>query len=113
VRPVECPSDDFWVLAATGDRLVYAVTTARTLVVAPQLKGGCEIRHPVLVKGEAVLAAGELEIAVAGSHRVVLELSNKSGHYQPDPACLDVAVEVLERLAFELTAGAVRPYAGG
>ncbi len=110
VGGVICPGDEFDQLAARGDRLVFVVTTGRTLIVAPQLERGFEIRHPVLAGGAPVLAAGELDILVAGTTRIVLVLTNKSGHYEPLQSCLVVAVEVLVALGFEVPAEVVQPY---
>jgi hypothetical protein len=110
VGGVICPGDEFDQLAARGDRLVFVVTIGRTLIVAPQLERGFEIRHPVLAGGAPVLAAGELDILVAGPVRIVLELTNKSGHYEPHQSCLVVAVEVLVGLEFEVPAEVVHPF---
>lgn len=109
---VRCPSDEFNTLAAEGERLVFVVTVDRELIVAPQLHRGFEIRHPVLAGGAPVAAAGELEVLDAGSVRVVLDLTNKSGHYEPDAACLTIATEVLVDLGFEVPPEVVRPYPG-
>ncbi|MFZ1489495.1 MAG: hypothetical protein WAS51_06110 [Ilumatobacteraceae bacterium] len=112
VGGVLCPSDEFDRLAAEGERLVFVVTVDRMLVVAPQLERGFEIRHPVLAGGEPVLAAGELAVLDAGRVRVVLDLTNQSGHYEPGASCLAIAAEVLIGLGFEVPAEVVRPYPG-
>jgi len=66
----------------------------------------------VLAGGAPVLAAGELAIVVAGAVRIVLELTNKSGHYEPHGSCLVVAAEVLVGLGFEVPDEVVCPYPG-
>lgn len=91
---------------------MFVVTIQRELIVAPQTKNGFEIRHPVLAGGQDVLAAGELELVHGGNTKLVLELTNKSGHYQPQPRCLDVAVQVLEDLGYRVPPDVLRPYPG-
>jgi hypothetical protein len=112
VAGVSCPGEAFDQLVAEGDRLVFVVTIQRELVVAPQLKNGLEIRHPVLAGGQVVLAAGEIELVQGGGMKLVLDLTNKSGHYEPEPRCLDVAAQVLDELGYTVPPGAVRPYPG-
>lgn len=109
---VPCPGDGFDQLVAEGERLVFVVTVHRELIVAPQIKNGFEIRHPVLAWGQDVLAAGELELVQGGGMKLVLDLTNKSGHYEPEPDCLDVAVQVLEELGYTVPPEVVRPYPG-
>ena len=113
VAGVTCPSEEFEMLAAEGERLVFVVRLDRALIVAPQLHRGFEVRHPVLAGGAAVLAAGEIELVYFTDVRVVLDLTNKSGHYRPHASCLEVTVEVLVELGFEVPAGVIRPYPGG
>ena len=91
---------------------MFVVTIQRELIVAPQIKNGFEIRHPVLAGGQDVLAAGELELVQGGGTKLVLDLTNKSGHYGPDRRCLDVAVKVLEGLGYTVPPDVVRPYPG-
>ncbi len=112
VTAVSCPGDEFDELVAEGERLVFVVTIQRELVVAPQIKNGFEIRHPVLAGGRDVLAAGEIELVHGGDAKFVLDLTNKSGHYEPDPGCLDAAVKILEDLGFTVPPDVVRPYPG-
>lgn len=112
VAGVSCPGDDFEQLVAEGERLIFVVTIQRELIVAPQIKNGFEIRHPVLAGGRGVLAAGELELVQGGGTKLVLDLTNKSGHYEPRPRCLDAAVQVLESLGFSVPPEVVRPYPG-
>jgi hypothetical protein len=112
ITGVSCPGDDFDQLVAEGERLVFVVTIQRELIVAPQIKNGFEIRHPVLAGGQNVLAAGELELVHGGDMKLVLTLTNKSGHYEPEPGCLDVAVQVLEHFGYTVPPDVVRPYPG-
>lgn len=88
------------------------MTVQRELIVAPQLKNGFEIRHPVLAGGQDVLAAGELELVQGGGAKFVIDLTNKSGHYEPEPGCLDEAVRILKDLGFTVPPDVVRPYPG-
>ena len=112
ITGVSCPGHGFDQLEAEGERLVFVVTIQRELVVAPQIKSGFEIRHPVLAGGRDVLAAGEIELVQGGGTKLVLDLTNKSGHYEPGPRCLDVAVKALEDLGYTVPPDAVRPYPG-
>lgn len=109
---IPCPGDEFDRLVAEGERLVFVITTERMLIVAPQIRNGFEIRHPVLAAGRDVLAAGEIQLVQGGGLQLVLELTNKSGHYEPDSACLKVAVEVLQDLGYIVPPDVVRPYPG-
>jgi hypothetical protein len=113
VVPVRCPSDAFEDLVALGDRLVYVVTRARELIVAPELTNGFEICHSVLASGEPVLAAGSLDVIWAGDYKAVLTLTHQRGHYRPDPSCLVVVAEVLSGLGFDVPAEVVEAREGG
>lgn len=110
VHGVECPSEAFDMLVAAAERLVFVVTLQRQLIVAAQLKNGFEIRHPVLAGGEDVLAAGELELVHGDGMKIVLEVTNKSGHYEPAADCLETARQVLEELGYIVPPTVIRPY---
>ena len=112
VAGVRCPGEEFNRLAAEGERLVFVVTEHRELIVALQVFNGFEIRHPVLANGQRVLAAGEIEILHVGAVKLVTDLTNKSGHYEPHADTLDVAVEVLTRHGYDVPPEVVRPYPG-
>ena len=112
VAGVPCPGAEFNRLAAEGERLVFVVTEHRELIVALQVFNGFEIRHPVLAKGQRVLAAGEIEVLQVGAIKLVTDLTNKSGHYEPHTDSLKVAVEVLTRLGYDVPSEVVRPYPG-
>lgn len=112
VRGVPCPGSDFNRLVAAGDRLIFVVTVDRQLIVASQVLRGFEVRHSVLAKGQPVLTAGEIEIVAADTFKCVVEITNKSGHYRPDAASLEVAIDLLKDLGFEVPADVVQPYPG-
>jgi hypothetical protein len=112
VAGVSCPSFDFNRLVAEGDRLVFVVTEDRALVVARQVFKGFEIRHPVLALAQPVLTAGEIEVIHAGATKLVTDLTNKSGHYEPHADSLVVAVDVLLRLGYDVPPTVVRPFPG-
>jgi hypothetical protein len=110
VGGVACPSEGFDSLVAKGERLVFVITQGWQVIVAPQVTRGFEIRHPVLASGEDVLAAGEIELVYWGREKHVLEINNRSGHYEPNEGCLDVAVQVLRELGYTVDPAAVVRY---
>ncbi|WP_432831382.1 hypothetical protein [Dactylosporangium sp. CA-092794] len=72
-----------------------------TFVVA--LDGGLRLasrrsEHVVLVGGHDVLAAGEIAFALAGSGWHVVEVTNQSTGYCPDPDCWPAVGEALDRI---------------
>lgn len=105
-----CPGADFDAIAARSDQLVYVVTEERRLIVALRIENGVEIRHPVLAQGLSVLAAGELDIVVSGQEKIVIRLTNRSGHYRPGHDCLDVAADVLTELGFTVDPSVIERY---
>lgn len=110
IAVVSCPGIEFDRLAAEGERLVYVLTENRKLIVALQVFKSFEIRHPVLAEGRHVLAAGEIEVLHASETKLVTDLTNKSGHYEPHSSCLDVTIEVLIHLGYNVPDEVVRPY---
>lgn len=110
VSGVSCPGIEFDRLVVEGERLVFVVTEDLRLVVALQVYNGFEIRHPVLAEGRPVLAAGEIELLHAPKTKLVTDLTNQSGHYEPHASCLEVAIEVLVNLGYKVPRQVIRPY---
>ena len=54
--------------------------------------------HVALAGGRAVLAAGELRFAAAGAGWRIVEVTNQSTGYCPDPGCWPVVGTALDRL---------------
>lgn len=101
------PGEDFMRIADEGDRLIYVVTEERELIIAAISPS---ITHAVIATGLPVLAAGECDVAVYGEFKMVLDVSNKSGHYLPDAGCLDLVQEVFEDLDFVVGPGVFSSY---
>ncbi|WP_159280696.1 RHS repeat domain-containing protein [Tenacibaculum maritimum] len=77
--------------------LKFIVDKNGSMKIMNKFKNGEEISHAVLSKGESVLAAGEMMLA--GSKKTgyfVLEITNHSGHFQPDLKSLEIAKEALK-----------------
>ena len=107
---VTAPGPEFEDLAASGEPLNFVVTQRMELVVASQFSGPPAADHAVLARGDLVLAAGEVSLAVADDFRMVIELNNRSGHYGPDAGCLAVAVEVFQALGFKVPDEVITAY---
>jgi hypothetical protein len=112
VIPATFPGQHFNELVDQNRRLVYVLTLRFQLIIAPQLTGTFEIDHPALCQGEDVLAAGELDLVRIEREYVVMDLSNKSGHYRPDGSCLDLVREFMLDLGFQVLEEVLDPYTG-
>ena len=106
------PSDAFEALAKGGEPLVYVVTVDRNLTLSERVVGSRHAHHSVIAANQAVIAAGEVSLFVAGSDRIVLTLNERSGHYQPGRECLVGAREAFEQQGFWVPDDAVRSYTG-
>lgn len=98
IRVVVAPSDDFDRLAALGELLIYVVLPPRTLVVCEA--SGFPAHHSILADGRPVLAAGEVSLSIYGGEKTVLSVNALSGHYRPDPRCLEIVRDLFEGLGF-------------
>ena len=94
---VDTPADVARWLSAGDDIATYVVTADGVLRIANRRS-----EHVACAMGGDVLAAGELRFARAGR---VLEASNLSTGYCPEPSCWDALAAALDR------AGVVRPAA--
>jgi hypothetical protein len=79
----------------TAGTIKWVVNTQNQLVIIPKTAAGLEIKHPVMTKGAAVLAAGRAEICGTVGQFFGLEINSWSDHFQPSPDSL-----VLGRAAF-------------
>ncbi|WP_325052773.1 DUF6531 domain-containing protein [Streptomyces triticirhizae] len=103
VRPGTQAFDD----VIGGGQVKWAVLENGDLVVVPKFVQGTEIAHPVLSRGNPVQAAGEANIA--GDMELGyfgLDISNHSGHFQPDADSLQVGLDAFSN------AGIAFPEAG-
>jgi hypothetical protein len=69
----------------------WAITVEGELWLMPKWGDGVELAHTVLTRGAPVLAAGEADIAGSSGEYFLLWMDNRSGHYRPDQASLDLA----------------------
>lgn len=92
--------------------MIYVIVDG-ILLVSKALVYPERMHHSVLAGGRPVQAAGEVDVISGEGYRLVLNLNNLSGHYQPSASCLDWAVAVFSSLGFEIGTDAVQPYTGG
>jgi hypothetical protein len=86
-------------------RIKWAVKTNGELVIIPHTLRGQEIFHSVLTGGEPVIAAGEAEI-VGSRHMgryILLQISNRSGHFQPSADSLEIGIEAFRKQGIDTT----------
>lgn len=95
---------DGHILGATGPaQMIFVLeTTSGTIFVHTVALQHAGVLMPVFchssfVAGKPVAAAGEMLI----DRGILKALSNASGHYQPPPSCLQVAMTVLARMGLE------------
>lgn len=102
IRPTTPGTAVFDEIIGTGTgRMKWVVTVEKALLVIPFEKGGRELAHTVASGGRPVLAAGEADVAGEHGRYIGLDITNHSGHYQPDSACLDVAREAFRVFGIE------------
>ena len=84
-----------------GEKLKWVVTQDSELWFIPAKVNDNEISHSVITNGGDVIAAGETEIMSSwdcGFKYITLDLTSRSGHYEPSPASLGrIAQLVFER----------------
>jgi RHS repeat-associated protein len=83
VKPFKAGTKVFDDTIDTAEPLKWAVTQNGELLFVPKQVNGQEIFHPVITKGQPVLAAGEATIAGSQGNYFVTSLTNYSGHYLP------------------------------
>ena len=88
--------------------MIYVVVEDRLLVSEPTVRLQ-RVTHAVLAKGRPVEAAGEVELVTTG-FMVVIELNNRSGHYLPDSASLDVARAAFRARGFAVPESSIDSY---
>jgi len=83
VEPMRVDNPRFSDIANQGT-LKWAVDVSSELWVMPKFVDQVELKHPVLVSGEPVLAAGEAEVAISDGVIFGIFIDNSSGHYRPN-----------------------------
>jgi hypothetical protein len=78
--------------AMNSGNIKWVVTKTGELLISPHTIGGVEISHAVISGREAVLAAGEAEIATAGGEFVGMQIAPYSGHFLPTPESVEIGV---------------------
>ncbi len=108
ISPIHVDDPDFRQLANVGP-MKWVVTQNGDLLVASSV-----VAHTVLTNGEAVIAAGEAEVAVNG-HQRGLEINTRSDHYPSDERSLEIGRRAFEAfgIEFPLAAGNVEGGDGG
>jgi hypothetical protein len=104
VKPVKIGESGFDAVVEEG-RIKWAVKTNGELVIIPHTLRGQEIFHSVLTGGEPVIAAGEAEI-VGSRHMgryILLQISNRSGHFQPSADSLEIGIEAFRKQGIDTT----------
>ncbi|MDG9702411.1 putative T7SS-secreted protein [Streptomyces sp. DH37] len=96
VTPTRPGSPDFDRVIGEGT-VKWAVDESGNLAVIPKFVDGQEVYHPVITGGRPVLAAGEADIAGWDGNYWGAALNNRSGHFTPSDASLDVGREAFER----------------
>jgi hypothetical protein len=85
----------------TGDvTLTYIVTRDGHLRVSDR-----HTEHVACARGEAVLAAGELELQVDKSAIAILGITNQSTGYCPEPSCFSAVAQALVLIDLRASAG--------
>jgi hypothetical protein len=85
--------------AVNGGTIKYIVTESGEVLITPHTVTGVEISHAVLSNGQNVVAAGEAEIAAAGSKYVGIDLNYQSGHFMPTAKSLQAAREAFAKIS--------------
>ena len=75
----------------------WIVKKGGKLIISPHSVQGVEISRAVLSSGEAVLAAGQAEIASAGGRFVGMEITYHSGHFMPGLESLQAGINVFAK----------------
>ena len=81
----------------------WALTREEELFIIPKYRYGQEISHAVLSSGEPVLAAGEAEIAGRNGKYLMLQISNRSGHFLPTKASIELGKKFFRRQGIDVT----------
>jgi hypothetical protein len=109
VNPVRVTDPGFEEVANAG-RIKWAVTEQGDLVVVPKWQQGEEIAHSVLTRGAPVRAAGEAEVAIVGDHRVGIEITNYSGHYEPSAESLEIGQRAFAEAGYRFEIAKTWPF---
>ncbi|OUL61972.1 SpvB/TcaC N-terminal domain-containing protein [Flavobacterium sp. AJR] len=80
-------------LASDVGNIKWVLTEEGQLIVAPHTVEGVEISHAVLAENQAIISAGEANIA---NGSIGLDISNSSGHFMPPNSTLSSALSAFE-----------------
>jgi hypothetical protein len=87
------PLFDTYINNEDGEKIKWIITISGQLLITPKAVRGVEISHPVMTKGQAVMAAGEAWIAGSQGNYIGLYIDRHSGHYLPDATSLDLSIQ--------------------
>ncbi|MFC1435235.1 RHS repeat domain-containing protein [Streptacidiphilus sp. N1-3] len=108
VQPIQVGSSAFDA-TIEGGTIKWAVDADGGLYLMPKMVGMTELKHPVLVRGADVQAAGEADIAGSDGFYFGVNLTNASGHYLPSAESLQIGREAFEREGIMFDDAAVNP----
>jgi RHS repeat-associated protein len=108
VTPMRPGDPGFDELVNSG-RVKWAVNENGELLFIPHTVGDTEIAHSVLTGGNPVLAAGEADIAGAGSTFIATDVTRQSGHFQPSEGSLDTGVAAMRDSGIQVPPSSVNP----
>lgn len=92
VEPIRADHPGFSELVDSGEPLIWAIDVQGNLVFSLGT-----INHSVLVDGGPVISAGEVNLVSDGQGGyVIVDINNRSGHYQPSEESLEIAVEIFK-----------------
>jgi len=84
--------------AVNEGTIKFVVTESGDLMAVGHTVNGVEISHAVISGGDAVLTAGEADVAGSAGNYVGLRIANWSGHFTPSEASLSIARELFARI---------------
>ncbi len=92
IRPMHASDPDFIKVVVVGTAK-WAVTLTGELMMIPKIVQSEELAHSVLTNGAPVLAAGEVELTGTPGAYFFFDLTNYSGHYQPDASSRKIGIQ--------------------
>ena len=97
VTPMEVGASGFDnAIEIDAGQIKWVVTTEGKLLIVPKIVNGQEISHAVINRGRPVIAAGEASIIGSDGVYILLEISNRSGHYRPSKESVEIGKEAFK-----------------